>query len=423
MGTNLRPEHVLVGLAAANRETLSSLLALYEDSTLPTLLLAQAKDVAKWARERWSTGTWMGAWPDDRAFADSLARTSLAISDSDATDDELRVRLWLQLRCGLGIGPELPLTRRDTADATADVCDSVAVVHRDLLVEAELRKTSMLEAGFWQTKWNTWTGKLDAPPNFSDAVHQQVVRLIAAAAERGELDREIQQELVCRVRSLVDGLSDAERASLLESLGVDKLSDDAAIQLLLGGGGLVGFGVAVEVAGFAAYILAAKLSAIIPLVGGKTMVSLVAVVAAPQFIIPAVLGGGLILAGHLKRQLHRAYCAPVGALLALTGLDARYGEIDHVLGVFSELPDHVPPPLLKGYMKAKDRKENPDRRPEAEWSWESAWKLALWAGRWIARWLAWLANKSKDQIVASEYPEIQGYLRSWEEATGREISF
>jgi hypothetical protein len=50
------------------------------------------------------------------------------------------------------------------------------------------------------------------------------------------------------------------------------------------GGGLIGLLTAVEVAGFGAYILAAQVAAIIPLVGSKTLITTLFVLSDPFFV-------------------------------------------------------------------------------------------------------------------------------------------
>ena len=72
---------------------------------------------------------------------------------------------------------------------------------------------------------------------------------------------------------------------------------------LLSSGSLAGLGIAVEVAGFAAYILAAQASAVIPLVGGQFAVSALAVLANPLFIAMAIPGMYILTNRQLQKSV------------------------------------------------------------------------------------------------------------------------
>ena len=81
-----------------------------------------------------------------------------------------------------------------------------------------------------------------------------------------------------------------------------KAGDATALTVLTTGSSLVGLGVAVELAGFGAYIVAAKASAILPFIGGKAAVSGLAVLANPLFIVPMVIGGGALANRKFQRS-------------------------------------------------------------------------------------------------------------------------
>ena len=85
----------------------------------------------------------------------------------------------------------------------------------------------------------------------------------------------------------------------------------------LAGGSLAGLVLAVDLAGFSAYIIAAQASAFIPLVGGKTAVSLLAVLANPLIALGVLGIGGWFAASSAGSAANRAIAARLAVLLAL----------------------------------------------------------------------------------------------------------
>ena len=101
-----------------------------------------------------------------------------------------------------------------------------------------------------------------------------------------------------------------------------KAGDATALTVLTTSSSLVTLGIAVELAGFGAYILAAKASAILPLIGGKAVVSGLAVLANPLFIVPAVVGGGVSANSHFRRAVRVKLAAGLTIQMALKGLSS-----------------------------------------------------------------------------------------------------
>ena len=130
------------------------------------------------------------------------------------------------------------------------------------------------------------------------------------------------EQLVTETRERVEKLDAQDRRRLLQAVDADELNDAAIRTILLTGGGLGAFGMSVSAAGFSAYILAAQVSAFIPLVSGPALVSTVAVLSNPITIIAATAGVGWWATRSANQKIQAAIGIRVVSLLALSGLSA-----------------------------------------------------------------------------------------------------
>jgi hypothetical protein len=89
------------------------------------------------------------------------------------------------------------------------------------------------------------------------------------------------------------------------------------------GGGLIGLLTAVEVAGFGAYILAAQVAAIIPLVGSKTLITTLFVLSDLFFVFLVLFAAGGLAAKDLNKTVRQAFAVTVSALLAIRGVESQ----------------------------------------------------------------------------------------------------
>jgi hypothetical protein len=116
-----------------------------------------------------------------------------------------------------------------------------------------------------------------------------------------------------------------------------KMGDMATLGLLASGSSLVGLGIAVDMAGFAAYQMAAQASAFLPLIGGKAAVSGLFILANPLFIIPALIGGGILMGRSLHDSVRERLAASLIVLLALRGLANGHNGLQTCLDGFRGL--------------------------------------------------------------------------------------
>ena len=397
----LTPELVATGVAYAERNVVASLLALFTDSDLPTLLRAQITDLSRrFNSEQGDTAAAQGA------FAERLADASIATRDSSSSDEQLRVQLWMHLRDAMGLKPALTFSQDGIKDLTDDIGQRVPEIFAAQLYDEEVRDVSLLSSEYWEKhaarRLNPFAKPERPEFGFEEVVQQVAIRTLAGAADRGELPEDVQDELLDRVRSAVEELPPDARKRLFDEIGVDQLSDSAALKILLGGGGLVGLGVAVELSGFAAYILAAKASAIIPLVGGKTLVSTLAVLSNPVFIMPVLVLGGGALSRSIQNSLRAAVCPAVASILALRALASEQKDARPLVEIFSALPKHVSELALFEWRDAKRRRAG--RR--LDWVTEG---LGL-VGR-AAKW-------SVTRVLVDPFPDAVGYLDQFERLGG-----
>jgi hypothetical protein len=264
-----------------------------------------------------------------------LAETSANLSSSADTDSLLRLRLWAALKNTFDGPPVLPLSMRAAAPAAADLAHGAAVA-----LAGSMPKPAPDDEG-WKAKAKSIAGKITSVfgdkdrATFDDVVAFQAVRLTAQAAESGLLDEVAKNELLRKVRERLSNLPPELRDEAVEH--ALKMGDAATLGLLVSGSSLVGLGVAVDLAGFAAYQLAAQASAFLPLIGGKAAVSGLFILANPVFIIPALVGGGVLMGRSVHDSVRERLAANLVVLLALRGLAGGHLGLQKCLDGFRGL--------------------------------------------------------------------------------------
>ncbi|MBN8726968.1 MAG: hypothetical protein J0H15_04605 [Xanthomonadales bacterium] len=322
------PRDLVAGLGSAPRDLLAACLALFEDSTLRRRLTHLL--------ESW-TPTVMPR--DDGAAdvghaADSLRSTIDAIRDSQVSDDALRVRLWIYLRSAFGLPPRTFGTLRSAATSADDLV--ATAVHG-------------LQPGFAERQWewlkrSTGMGTPIEVPDSFDGLARKTLEELAAQVMAGTdaASKEARDQVLAELRERVKGLNADDQQVLMDAIGVDQLNDEALLKILMTGGGLAALNVGVGMAGFAAYILAAKVSAFIPLVSGPALVSLLAVLSNPITLVLATLGMGWLATSSAETQIQRAVALRVMSLLALHGLSSGGDGLRSAARAFHALPEMRP---------------------------------------------------------------------------------
>lgn len=320
----VHPWHILAGLGDLTRQELCEFLALFQDTSLRNLAGDRLAGINPFAAEKDGDG---------RRFQERLEDTARTLHASGDTDDRLRLMLWAELREALDCRPLLPLSLRSASTATADVAWNASKILAGLVEDAPSEAGSgngiLGERGQAFLAWGRKKVGLGPVPPFEAVVRAQAVKLALSAIEEGKVDDDTRRRLEEEFRQKLDAASPDLRAEI--SRRAQDLGDTSTLGLMAAAGSLVGLGVAVEVAGFGAYILAAQAAAVIPLLGGQTAVSALFVLANPWFIVPALVGGGWFLKGWMERSVKSRLAAGLAVLMALRGI-AGSDEIEDMTG-------------------------------------------------------------------------------------------
>ncbi len=312
----IHPWHIVAGLGTISRQELCELLAVFEDASLGKLASDRLSDLAASRRDGADLNI-------DGAFQRRLTRTASRLMSSAACDDLLRLRLWTAIRRAFGREPALPLSTRSANIAAADIAhDAAAATGRAM--EPEEGGASTWAKAAQQLRKHARALFNRHAADFDAAVGLHAARLLAEAAREGRLNEKDKKELVEWVRKRLADLPPELKGESVER--AIRLGDVSALALLASGSSLAGLSVAVELAGFGAYIAAAQASAVIPLLSGKAAVSALFVLSHPLFIIPVLLGGGYAVERGVRRSVRRRLASGLTILLALRGLaDDRRG--------------------------------------------------------------------------------------------------
>jgi len=389
--------HIAIGLADSNRETLSTLLSLLEDTEVVGIALASARDAAQSAKAkmvRWLGGESLEV--EARSATARIEAGAARIRESQDSTELLRLRVWLHIWDGFGLEPEVPVSDRAIDRCVSKMGDAYAQYMARLAWDEEAESKSFFSKDYWehhgQYKFVPFRGVPVVEHNFSQAFTFAFQRIIEGLAQ-GE-DTETQREIGDRAVEYLEGLDEKHRSELLAAANVEEISRESAMKILALQGTLVGTGVATELAGFSAYVLAAKASAIIPIVGGKTLVSTLAVLSNPVFIVPAILLVGGFFGSKAAGDILRFMGMNVITVLALRGVAVGNRHVEPVVAMFRTLPDLVPPELLESYRAAC-----------AAQTWAKKVKeLARAAGQ-----VVWRGGKAAFDIP--EYPDLNPYLK------------
>ena len=298
------PWTILAGLGALSRSDLCGHLASFEETKLSNLAFDRALDIKARILGQQETVS-------NETFLRRLAESAERLVASDAPDAALRLRLWDHLNSALHSGASLPLSTRIANARCAELADAAV---------RALPNTGPARTGV--SRLVPVFTKQDA--DFSAVVADyagSVTQAAASMAKAGHLSEEAKNELVQRVRQHIDGLPRELRTSAMDE--ALESGDRAILRLLASGTSLIGVGMAVQLAGFSAYIMAAQAAAFIPLISGPALVSILFVLANPLFIVPAIVGGSYLARRHLDIGSARGLAATMVVQLALKGAEVE----------------------------------------------------------------------------------------------------
>jgi hypothetical protein len=327
MNNKISPQAILQGIFDLDRATLSIFLALFEDSKATSLVSDKIMDV-KGQYQTWSNKEL--ETPKDH-FSQRIEKTSQSILNDEASDDMLRSALWEHLLHAYNLDDGVAISPRSAQIVSNDLAASVTQVISKQKEKEDLKPLD---------KINPFSSQSSADLSFEEAVQYILNKLIVSALKENEVT---EKEVISALKTELSKLDE----SILKEAGINNLTDQSIRKVLTTSGGLLGLMGAVQFAGFSAYIFAAQASAIIPIVGGKTLVSLLFVLSNPLFVVPAILTAGVITNNNLTKSIKKAFGAVVISLLAIRGAQTERGLHE----VFQTFMKHDA--LLKGAQEYK----------------------------------------------------------------------
>lgn len=296
---------------------------MFENTSLLKLSLDKSKDLtARLARSE--TGD---------SYLERIQRRTEEILNSRQSDAQLRFRLWDKIVSAFVLSPSLPLSTESANQITVRIADQLTKLYDSNewvpKEESEGLTTKLIK----KAKSIFSKERID----FSEIVRTEAIRFVSEAFNYEDFTERQRSQVEAELRKNLDGIPSEFRDRSVEH--AIKRGDLTTAVTLLSGGGLVGLGVAVKVAGFSAYILAAKASAVVPLLAGKTAVSALAVFANPVFAVTVFLGGGYYINQKFNSSVSRKIAIGLVVQLTIQGLANSGHGLTQCLNDFKGLTD------------------------------------------------------------------------------------
>lgn len=350
MNNNIKIETTLIwkGLLDCDRETLSIFIALFEDSKGLSLLSDKILDVKEKAQKVYEKSFSKGERQDLQNdikdhFSKRIEKTAQKIDESDLSDQALKVALWEYLLNALQLSSNDFMSPHDIKRHCNDIANQ------------------MIQNAFSQQRKETQNAVQKLNPfrktkgrniNFEEAVEYLISKITKEAVEQ---DSKIIADIEQRISKLDD--------KIIKQSGASNLTEGAISKTLVTSGSLLGLMGGVQAAGFSAYIMAAQASAIIPLVGGKTLVSLLFVVTNPFFVIPAIIGTGIVSNNSLEKSIKQSFAMIVSTMLLMRGMikEDKIFETEKLLSHYEEHVAAISQNLaVRNVTKGKTREKSPE---------------------------------------------------------------
>ena len=304
----VRPADILSGLGTLNRTEICQMIALIE--------CADGLCLAKGAFA--GIGAKLGMNQDFNA--DQLQAAQDGLVKSSATDGDLRFRLWTRFTEAMAVPSEPPLSTKaaiKTASAFAvraaeRLTPSIKLRHEKTTQEKSdadlVGRIGSKAAGYWKAVKTTATA--ESSMTFPEIVAEEMLALLADDTVVASVAENADPEIV---QAFQQGQAKARAA-------------------IAAGGVWVGGAAVVANAGFLPYIMAAQLSAFIPLVSGPTLVSLLATLINPVTVFAGVAAFGWIGMERGSRIVRSQLASRLGVMLAAQGTQKRDTGLERFLG-------------------------------------------------------------------------------------------
>lgn len=260
---------------------------------------------------------------DINRLANRIEDTAKKIKESNLSDDALRCSLWENLLISFRLENKDVLFPRDIKR----LCDSMAsIIIQNVSAQKSRRSRGLIE------RINPFKAKNMEVLSLGEAIEYLISNITKEAVSQD-------MSILSGIKKNISNLN----KQVVEQSGVSQLTDEAIKKNLITSGSLLSLMGGVQVAGFSAYILAAQASAIIPFVGGKTLVSLLFVITNPFFVIPAVIATGAITSNSLEKSIKQSLGSVIAGILALRGIIKKQSifENENFLASYRDLLNEI----------------------------------------------------------------------------------
>lgn len=324
----ITPDCILAGLGELDRKEIAGMIALLENAKLRNLL-EEAVSKLKVPVQKM------------KRLEEKVSTTAKEIDESADDISLLRHRLWCRIQGGVGIDFSLPLAtstaRRESVKLGDKVSRKLSSTYSSLTQDAPRSKRALdwikRKAPFFRSQQNL---------EFGEIVKLEIVKLLGVLLKEDMLDEQTKYWLTNEIRKKFEDVPiDLKDEDLRKAISSGNWK---IVGTILAGSSLGGVALAVELAGFSAYILAAKASAVIPFIGGKTAVSLLAVLANPAFFIFTIFAGWFVISGA-KSSVKSTVASRIIVLISLKGVMNRRDGLAVLLNDFRKT-DLVSPSAL-----------------------------------------------------------------------------
>ncbi|WP_132605717.1 hypothetical protein [Rhodovulum adriaticum] len=350
----VRPIDILSGLGVLERAEMCQIIALLE--------CVDGLFLAKGAVE--GIGAKLGLAAD--AAAERLQAAQNDLAGSSASDAALRFRLWSRLTEAVALPSVIPSLSGKSATRSASA----------FAVRASERLTPSIRARHRRAHRKESDGGIGELVGGEAADYWKSAKAAVVAEPPLPFPQIVAEEMLALLSNdeVVEAAAQEADPEIAEAL---RQGQARARNALAAGGVWVGGAAVVANAGFLPYILAAQLSAIIPLVSGPTLVSLLATLINPVTVFVGIASLGWLGMGRGSRVVRSQMAARLGVLMAAQGTQRSTTGLDQFLADMRKL-DREPTGSFD-WMPAKDRADM--RRCVAEITGRLAGPLPAPAGR------------------------------------------
>tara|TARA_B100001094_G_C18139805_1_gene777196 strand:- start:423 stop:1661 length:1239 start_codon:yes stop_codon:yes gene_type:complete len=408
---SVNPHYIAYGINDCDRETLAIFLSLFENTELAGMAYASLKDHIGKTKSSISNVVSKKSVPDKEKSISAVSKRiesgkTNIINSKDETE-VLRLRLWLHIWHALHLEPKVPLSAQEVAECTKDISKVFAHEVSKIWWQEHATQHSVFSKIYWsefgQYKFNPFKKNEIKVLDFSQAFSKMFSRIIEGLDT--DEHEQVRKDFGNRALEYIGDLDETKRNKLMEAAHVEELSNENALKVLLLQSGVIGTGIISELAGFAAYLMAAETTTIIPFIAGSTLVSTVAVLSNPLFIIAAAIAIEAGLGTKATNKMSSLMALNAISILTLKGVVAEKQNVRNIVTMFNKLSDLIPQEYVSHYKNHKNSgalKNKVTDRLEAIGTtvWES----------------------SKVSFQLPKYPHMDPYLRQWELSSKEKLS-